>query len=652
MKLATSLLLALLLIAPAAADDNLPEVTAVDDYAKLPANTWTLVNIEDGSGGKWGARLIHAAGADRLYLWGFGGKRPERNRYLRYELESFSPTDTKWVEALPTGKADAWADGKHPPFTIHGRRGPAKGPAIRSVGNQSFNRVSFHDFDGVTRPSPVLIFNQVCYDTKRNRAIFFAGGHTFALDPGTNTWTDLKPADSPTACQQLAWGNLAYDPINDEVLLFGGGDALNRAGGAATWLYSCEQNTWRRADLDTQPPLRCTSPIVYDPANEALVMFGGYDQRSALNDTWVYHCRQRKWELRKPDPSPPPIFAPATAAVGNGRVVVIGYDALTGKWTHSRTRAPKETWVYDVGKNIWTPMGNTLDLYRYTWLTATGAKQPNIAFLVAFGKQRRTYALRLDPTGEPAKHKGSPPGTRKWKRPDQKLSLEKAPPPEPEKHKQFIDNLPANKFVTVKYPGTLVSKTWSTAISTDDGRIIYHGGGHSGYSGNDWAHYDVAANRWKLATDPCFPPYLEGSNGSPWGLSYGCRPWSQHTYLWYAWDPTSKMVVYCARPTIHNGVELAVDPDDPDKSFIYDVKKHGYWTWLYDPANGEMHGPIFGRPFGQSWGLALCSTPQGIYATTGGTRPDLYKANVNGTDVKWEPVDKSFPQADTPGRYN
>jgi hypothetical protein len=47
-------------------------------------------------------------------------------------------------------------------------------------------------------------------------------------------------------------------------------------------------------------------------------------------------------------------------------------------------------------------------------------------------------------------------------------------------------------------------------------------------------HYDVAANRWSMATTLCFPPYLEGSNGSPWGYAYNCRPWSQHTYLWYA----------------------------------------------------------------------------------------------------------------------
>ncbi len=654
MKRATILVLSLALpVSAIAADEQLPAVARVEDHSNLAANTWTLIHVEDNSGGKWGARVIYAPNVDRLYLWGFGGKQPDRNRYLRYELESFAPLDATWIEALPAAKADVWGDGEHPPFVIYGQRGPAEGPSFRSVGNQSFNRISFHDFDSVIRPSPLLIFNQICYDSKRDRAVLFAGGHTFALDPATNTWADLVPTNSPTACQQLAWASLAYDPVNDELLLFGGGDALNLDGGAHTWLYSCETNTWRRAGLGIEPPLRCTSPIVYDSATEMLVMFGGYNQQAALNDTWVYHCQDRRWELRKPDPSPPPMFAPAAAAIpGGGKVLVIGTDATTSKRTHSATRAATETWIYDVKKNAWTPVGKTLDLLRYTWLTAAGGGKHGLVFLVAFGQQRRTYAFRYDPLEEQAEHAGHPPGVVRWKYPDQRDSLAQAPLSDAAAHKQLLDSLPANQFVDVEYPGSLVSKTWSTGIATTTGQIIYHGGGHSGYSGNDWAQYDVATNRWSIAVDPCFPPYLEASNGSPWGYSYGCRPWSQHTYLWYAYDPVSKMVVYCARPTIHDGVELALDPDDPDKTSIYDTKKHGYWTWLYDPAKKQMCGPIFGRPFRQSWGLALCTTPGGVYATTGGTAPHLYKAMVAGADVRWELVDESFPKTAPTGRYN
>ncbi|MEQ8786310.1 MAG: kelch repeat-containing protein [Pirellulaceae bacterium] len=627
-----SALVGVWLTTPVAGEDVLPVIANVDDLSRLPANTWTLIGADASGGAKSFARVVHAPEAGRLYLWGFGGDQPVRNRYALYELEQFELPSGGWGEALPSRKADAWAGGKHPPFVIHGRSGPAEGPTFRSVGNQSHNEVTFHDIDGVVRPSPVRIFNQVCYDTRRGRAVFFAGGRTFALDPKTNTFTDLQPARSPTACQQLAWANMGYDPVNDEVVLFGGGDALNLTGGAQTWLYDCEKNTWRRAAGDVEPPLRCTSPIVTDPESGVLVMFGGYTQQAALNDTWVYHCADRRWERREPDPSPPPMFAPAATYIGSGRVLVCEYDATTGQRTQSATRAPKETWIYDVAANTWTPIADTLDLNGYQWLTACGAGVENVALLVAFGPQRRTYALRYDPSAESGKHDPHRPGQVRWRFPDQRERLETAPAPDAKRHKEFLAKLPVNRFVDAAPPAVPDAKTWSTAIATDAGQILYHGGGHSGYSGNDWMHYDVAANRWSMAASPCFPPYLESSNGSPWGYAYNHRPWSQHTYLWYAYDPISKQVVYCARPTIHKGVELALDPDDPDKTFVYDPDEHGYWTWLYDPVKREMTGPHFGRPFPQSWGLALCSTPRGVYACQ---ETQLYRAVVADGKITW-----------------
>ncbi|MFQ5808156.1 MAG: hypothetical protein ACE5JM_00940, partial [Armatimonadota bacterium] len=107
---------------------DLPETVAVTDFAGLPANTWTLVHVEDACGGKTFSRVVAAENVDRLYLWGIGGTKPVRNRYLRYELESYAPLEAEWAEALPAAKRDAWADGKHPPFTLYGQRGDATGP--------------------------------------------------------------------------------------------------------------------------------------------------------------------------------------------------------------------------------------------------------------------------------------------------------------------------------------------------------------------------------------------------------------------------------------------------------------------------------------------------------------------------------------------
>jgi len=620
-----------------------PEVTVVEDFARLPANTWTLIAHENADGGKAFAPLVSAESVGRLYLWGLGGKMPDRSRFIRYELESFWPAEARWIEAFPVGQRDQWAGGNWPPFRIWGQGG-TDGPRMVVIGSGTPNVVRFHKFGDVERPSPIHAFHQACWDSKRNRILFFGGGKTFALDPAVNTWTDLAPGASPLGCDSLAWASLCYDPLNDEALLFGGGVAFNRLGGAPTWLYDCARNTWHRPDMasDAQPPLRCTSPLVFDPANNAVVLFGGYDQSAALNDTWVYHCGQRRWERRAPGLSPPPMFDPAAASLADGRVLVCGANALLGTRTHSRTWDNKETWVYEIAANRWQPAGGDLRLPNTRWLAAAGWRKHGVAFLVAIGQDRRTYAFRYDTAGPAARREGAPCGTRQYKYRDQKESLEVAPLPDLDAQRRLLAELPVNQFIDARPPGLLVAKTWSGAtIDTDRGEVIYTGGGHSGYSGNDIAHYQVAGNRWTLDAPPRFPPYLESTNAAVYGWSYGARPWSQHTYLWYAYDPTSKTVVYCARPGIRDGTQVLLD-EDPAKMLVYDRKQHGHWTWVYDPRQRKLFAPCFGRPFDNSWDLALLGTPHGLFASAGNT---LYRAAVQEGMVRWTALGGELPAA-------
>ncbi|MBM4019437.1 MAG: hypothetical protein FJ288_14130 [Planctomycetes bacterium] len=263
--------------------------------------------------------------------------------------------------------------------------------------------------------------------------------------------------------------------------------------------------------------------------------------------------------------------------------------------------------------------------------------------MAAFGRERRTYAFRYDPAAPPADLAGAPPGTVAWKYPEQKQSLEDAPPPDAQAHARFLASLPANTFVDARPPGMLISKTWSTAvIDTDRGEIIYTGGGHSGYSGNDFARYGIAANRWSLDSPPRFPPFLESANAGIFGWSYGMVPFSQHTYLWYCYDEVSKTVVYLARQPLADGAEVQLG-DDPAEVFLYEAKKHGHPSWVYDPAARKMHRPCFGRPFGNPWNLSLTGTPRGVFAICG---EGLFHGQADRADgrVRWTLVDADFPK--------
>ncbi len=624
----------------------------------LPANAWKLIDQEDASGGKRFARAVYAPNVGRLLLWGTGGAKPARNVYKRFELESFDPAKPGWHPAFPHARRGKWSANDYPPFRIWGQSGPDglkwdEGPRLQVVsGYHSTNRIRWWDFDGVLRPSPIHTFNMAAWDSKRNRVIYYSDGVTFALDPSTNSWTDLKASNHPTTCKSVAWASMCYDPGNDRVLLFGGGLATNPTGGAPTWLYDCKTNQWSRPTDSNDPPLRCNAPIVYDPTTRQMVMFGGYNQAAALNDTWVFDCKAKRWSKRLPKVAPPPMYTPAAALLpGGGKVLVCGADARKLRMHHKATSsANKQTWVYDVAADTWTPINNGLNLPGYDWLTADTDTQRGVVLLVAFGRERRTYALRYDPNAAPVELDGAAAGTVVWKYPEQALTLEQAPPDDAKQHARTLASLPTNRFVNADPPGMLISKTWSTAVmDTDRSRVLYTGGGHSGYSGNDIAQYDVATNRWQLDAPPRFPPFLEGTNAGLFGWSYGMVPFSQHTYLWYAYDPASKTMLYLARPSIPDGTEVQLTRDGD--VFTYDSKKHGYASWVYDPVARKMHPPSFGRTFRNDWHLSLVGTPRGVYAMS---RNVLYHAKVDRDTgrVDWRTVDKQFPRPPDKIKYH
>ena len=178
----------------------------------LPANEWVLIDSEDNRGGKAFSKAIHAADPGRIYLWGTGGEKPARNVYLRYELESLALSEEEggWQPAFPQSRQGQWTAEDYPPFRILGQSGPDglgydEGPRLRVVGGyHATNRVQWWDFDGVQRPSPIRTFNMACWDSKRQRALYYSDSCTFALDPSTHSWTDLQPPKHPRPGQVLA----------------------------------------------------------------------------------------------------------------------------------------------------------------------------------------------------------------------------------------------------------------------------------------------------------------------------------------------------------------------------------------------------------------------------------------------------------------
>jgi hypothetical protein len=197
-------------------------------------------------------------------------------------------------------------------------------------------------------------------------------------------------------------------------------------------------------------------------------------------------------------------------------------------------------------------------------------------------------------------------------------------------------------MVEVDLPATVTAKTWSTAtIDIHRGGVIYTGGGHSGYSGNDWAHYSVADNRWSLSWPPKVAPYLWACSVGPFGWSYEAQPWSTHTRHTYQYDPQSRMCVYLGRH--HSGLdgqEMWLS-DRAEDAFRYSEKEHGGWQWVYDPVQRKLFSPHFGSPWGRHEKLVgFIGTPHGLYAAVNNR---LHHGTVKDGECAWQVISESVP---------
>ncbi len=197
------------------------------------------------------------------------------------------------------------------------------------------------------------------YDSVRHVALYFggelAGGYsnsTWAYDPAANTWADLKPSGVVPSTRSNA--SMAYDPIGDRFILFGGQVYEQKKDESVwsndTWAYDPAANTW--AELKPSgavPSPRSMTSLVYDPAGKKMILFGGGNGQTAFNDTWTYDPAENRWTELEPSGSPSKCLGFATAYDPARRAVLLfGGEGMEGYLN--------DTWSYDPAANTWTEL--------------------------------------------------------------------------------------------------------------------------------------------------------------------------------------------------------------------------------------------------------------------------------------------------------
>lgn len=129
-----------------------------------------------------------------------------------------------------------------------------------------------------------VLFGGLCTDNSRCTK-YDELADTWTYNLKTNTWTEMHPAVSPSPRQQH---NMAYDPHNGVVVLYGGRD-----GGTAyndVWVYDISSNTWSSVATSTAPPARSLTTFAYDQDDRRFVLYGG--KGSVSRDVWQLTLNQ------------------------------------------------------------------------------------------------------------------------------------------------------------------------------------------------------------------------------------------------------------------------------------------------------------------------------------------------------------------------
>jgi hypothetical protein len=167
-------------------------------------------------------------------------------------------------------------------------------------------------------------------------------------------WTNITSTPSPPQCNRP---NMAYDPVDGHVVLFGGwnpnvvtpvNNTTEFIGGDLNYTWMFSGGRWTNITPAMSPEGRDSAFMSYDSADGYILMFGGKNTNfTALNDTWEF--RNGKWTQLFPSSSPPArelggiVYDP-----GLNAVVIFGGDSGTIR------SFSNETWEFSEGN--WTQL--------------------------------------------------------------------------------------------------------------------------------------------------------------------------------------------------------------------------------------------------------------------------------------------------------
>lgn len=620
----------------------------------LTAQTNQLTCITGSQlGQRWSGALVYCPDSNRFLLSMGSLTGSSGTTQMPYGEMVFLPSQGRWINHLPDPALyGVWSDST----------GFAYGSGLSSSGVFGEPYFIFKVISGAGKsflrpnlgnmPHP-FIYEQYAYDPEGGKVYFFRKNWTFSYDTRTRLWDTLSYLN-PMMQQgskgkaSLQWGSLCWDPVNREVVLFGGGNVDVPDGGFRTWLYKPSTNTWSRPSFAVEPVHRAYTSMAYDAGNRVIVMFGGDHLDYMMNDTWVYACSTRTWHKKAPPLSPSPRYGHKLLYLPkSGSVVMLGgnrYTSCTSYMCDQNERiSPIELWRYGVAADEWKLIRrySTTD-FKGSWpmcmnIMAAADTADRILLLAdsaarAWSMQPQTWSLSCDPSvtdeantqtlgvaSDIRTYRTGGPYDPAWY--DAGLAA-----PDTAVNAAFLSNLPLRTWTLLPVPKLpKQNRDWGTTVYAPDvDQILKWSGGHSAHCGTDVPQFSLKNFRWHIGFFADFPLESFGSNDGLRYYSFNRRPFmSGHTYDTYCYDDERHRMVMTKFDYTYTYDPVRMEWDSAR------IPNHAEMTgWFYYVSLTKIPGGVFGHDYTNFFFLGSDSMRWTKLPITGVTPIEYYGDNT------------------------
>ena len=324
-------------------------------------NTWANITPRVGPSPRAGAGMVYDSRADRVIL--FGGVVSSRSAgdtwvfdYLNDTWTNRTPGTAPAARGLPNMVYDSRAD-QTILFGGVGTFGPSGDTWSYDYPSNTWTIMNANS------PGAVAVASMT-YDPAADRVFLFGGAifgativwknDTWALSVVDKTWTNTHASTSPSA---RGGAPMAYDSVADVALLFGGANTFaNTLSGYFndTWAYNATANAWSDVTSVHSPSPRVLSALAYDPIADRTILFGGAPGGGIpYDDAWAF-------QYVPPVPSFPPSAPQNLQASGGDSQVALVWEAPSSNGSAPVTNYRIHRGTVPGGESLLATVGNVL----------------------------------------------------------------------------------------------------------------------------------------------------------------------------------------------------------------------------------------------------------------------------------------------------